>query len=1116
MTIFFSLFLELNLCIDGKMEMTAVHAAPLHGEPEIIRYISEEHSYSSPTKQEPHERSSVQIKGQSSKGQSARGKGKVAPSTRGKSRSLLGKSGKLLSKPVHTYSKKDDGDDHMSLSQSVENKLEFNDGILKVNCLPRPLGSALEQEKISDKVEKWLNNSSEIGFRIGVHHSSESSSVNDSESTPTFQVNCDQKGKKPLASLSVKACDGNSQNSRELLDNTTDASSHSGQKGAPTAHRNEHKFFKSRMKKDTDEMGKGVGEVESHKLDDDDIATIIYEPEKSFRGTPDDPFKFIPSQKTPKQKTQPKRGRGGAKSKARGTLLASKGKTRGPLLASKGRTRGRGRGTGNRVNSELTVCNGSVAEFGLVTSNISHTQSTPAVKGKPTFGNIDISIIKANDITVQRGPRESCIAYERDDDDDSTIPDSCPVNTKDEFDEIVADVKEKSIHVEKTATENHEDEEKEEQLLFVTPAQAVETPEIDGKATQKANETAVLVKGTQNGTKGINNESKLVNQNKNKQESTKRNKLSKSKSSAVSQNSSRSSSSSKSNTSLRKPNPVKAKVDIDAICALFDEVDDHELTTVTLEEDEKQKKQLEKEKEDSLRQDISLLNQTMENTELNKTVSDVSIKSDIMPPPKASARSKKVKFVPGTTKVHSVSGVNEEKVSSLSKAVSSRSQKSSPRVLANARATKSNVRYGSELKQKILEPNKVQAASVKIKDTKSPGWSHVKGARQDLKTRHTSLNITGGEHRNVSDSRTESGILDHSSLIPSSSETNIVIDDETQENNSKQLKLSQECDVEHLQSSQSKVELVKKLKNIVKQLKGVDDDKSTFSEVCENEIPESVREQVLHQDKESSIQEKHGHQEGSSGQESHEQQEEGSRHEKHDAEVDDKGGTANPESRLNACVPKYPTETEPFETSDIVNDHSLVKTTSEIKRGLSISKKRKADTLMHAADGVGVKTTQLRPTKLARKTFSLSSDKENTVVQGESKSFESAHLEDSAVSKDLKSANSTSQISADKTDAILEKFELQSDATSSVGENVKHTIVGLQESSSPTEKTRFPHHTMSPSMASTSVPLESCYESVGLEDGNGSVSRVIPFRSVGALCSKRFVFYQNFLFIVKC
>ena len=132
--------------------------------------------------------------------------------------------------------------------------------------------------------------------------------------------------------------------------------------------------------------------------------------------------------------------------------------------------------------------------------------------------------------------------------------------------------------------------------------------------------------------------------------------------------------------------------------------------------------------------------------------------------------------------------------------------------------TRANTRYASQLKKQMLEPLKVKAASVGVKNTKSPGWSHVVGAKKDLKARHVGLNITGGECKLeitklgageeasavVSE---ETSVHENGRMFESSCESSVEIDDQTQK-----------YDVEHVELAPKQLEQLEKLKTIVRRL----------------------------------------------------------------------------------------------------------------------------------------------------------------------------------------------------------------------------------------------------------------------------------------------------------
>ncbi|KAK7081003.1 hypothetical protein SK128_010572 [Halocaridina rubra] len=759
---------ELNLCMDGGTEKSTLDHLNLSSSKsnsDVLHSVIREHSYSSPTKQEPQERISARAGAQVSKG-----RGRL--STRGKAGSYSRKSAKTV--PPKSLPTSVQHDDHVEeakqisfVSQEEQDNIFFRERTSN-NVIAEPsehLNEKLRCEKSSDKVAKWLDTSREMGFRIGLKHSSDST-VSSSGTEPsqglqsTKRNSINNPNSTLQASVGSAVTDEKFDNNPKSLKRTVTSSAANGSRQSSN-HLETAKFFKSKMKTNLSNAEKDVAV---------DISTVPYKSSSQGGGSPGDPYKFIPSQKTPKpKKTVAKRGRGtktGVRERSKSIF---------------GKVKGRGRGCSSSSNSVFR--RDSSFNYGLGNrSRMPQTQSTPSIKGRSHVPDIDLSIVKAVDISHQSlcGHVESTIVHSHDDvDDDYDIPDSCPVNTKDEFDDFVGNVKEKVIAVDcEEKTNNDPEEDKEANLLFVTPAQGPdsagpEEKEIEGLDTLNCKKVTV-------------GKAKGVPKNKDTR-------LRKGSCSSLES----SSSSTKSTKHQHKSKAVKAREEVEEICSMFEEVDGHELSIITTKEDEKQKRNMEMTKANSMRQNISVLNQTADNTQLNKTIGSVEITENSMPPPRVPVRNKRVKFNANLLQNHvdcNMSGKN----------AMSQKQRSGNRVLL-----RDNVRYGSDMKRKILDPGKVIPVSVCVRDTKSPGWSHVIGARKDLKTRHTSLNITGGEHKSVCDVRTESGTNGYSSQVPmSTSETNVTIEDK-----------SQDFDVESLNCSQSKTELVKKLKEIVTQLK---------------------------------------------------------------------------------------------------------------------------------------------------------------------------------------------------------------------------------------------------------------------------------------------------------
>ena len=132
-------------------------------------------------------------------------------------------------------------------------------------------------------------------------------------------------------------------------------------------------------------------------------------------------------------------------------------------------------------------------------------------------------------------------------------------------------------------------------------------------------------------------------------------------------------------------------------------------------------------------------------------------------------------------------------------------------------STRSNTRFASQLKKQMSEPHKIVAASVEVKNTKSPGWSHVACAKKDLRTRHIALNITGGvcklkvtklpdEDMINTGAGNNSLIAERDKKIVSSCESSVVIDDQTQK-----------IDTDHLELAPERYMQIDELKTIVTQ-----------------------------------------------------------------------------------------------------------------------------------------------------------------------------------------------------------------------------------------------------------------------------------------------------------
>ncbi|XP_071542491.1 uncharacterized protein [Panulirus ornatus] len=784
---------ELSLHTDGKSQTLGTEARINNCSEHIfVDAISKEHSYSSPTKQEPLERPSLipsLTRGKGTRGTGGgmllRGRGRPAGNgTRGSSALNVGKSGKDNGKPVAAYCGKKTvssktGADILSVSQQAENT-EFlpEEAINKTDESSGNLSEKLGREKPADKVAKWLHNSSEVGFRIGASHSTDTTSTTDSESShifnPSKRIALDNH-QCPTQALAADStvC---STSIEKVHPDKASLSSSKKKEGSIASFTGSKKFFKSKNNKMSSES-----ECQDPQ---EDAETQIFDPVDHINSTPSDPYNFIPSQKTPKDnKTTQRRGR---------TV-----KTRGreALTTNRGRVRGRGRGRGIPVKEgECERTNDSVTNTNLDFSLSIQTQSTPINKGTKFNQNVNLSVIKPPGITtgITQGKQlESVILYAHD--DESDIPDSCPVTTKDEFDVLVSEVNEKmtsdSDRVSCLSVNQKAEEDKETALIFVTPAQAEEEPTKTHESKLKSK------KGLK---KRSNGESDCEREAKRKPKTKKEN---------ISDNDSTSSSSSASqNVRNKRSKAEKAREEVEALCSMFEDIEEHNLSIMSMKEEEKKKQMKEKVKDNLMRENISIMDQTFENTQHNKTVSPTITKDDnTMPPPKAPTGNKKVRFNADTSVKHSgLCTLDEVTASSASTKSSAKISDNNTNVFKGSH----NVRYASKMKSKFIDTNKSVAVSVNVKCAKSPGWSHVEGARKDLKVRQTSLNITGGEHCNINDSRTEGGTCGYSlNTLTSSDETDVTIDEETQE-----------FDIEHLPSSQTKKDRVNKLKEIVSQL----------------------------------------------------------------------------------------------------------------------------------------------------------------------------------------------------------------------------------------------------------------------------------------------------------
>lgn len=1116
----------------------------------VVDVISQEHSYSSPTKQEPVVRTSLIPT--ISRGRGGRG----GVSLRGKSKmtstSLKGKADAHMSgKPFgngmktgpSTYSTKKAEQqlekNLLSVSQQDNGCIFPGEAMVSVQEDTDHLSKKLGRVEPADKVANWLTTSSEVGFRIGVTQSTDTLST-ESEDNQLYQKAKD-KGPSNSKLIEPKVNVMKKGNKKFIYPNEGTELSESKSATTTSSSQSVKKFFKLK-----------VNEVVSSTLTESHLPIVKHDAKHDQSMLPqassDDPYSFIPSQKTPKQlKTVEKRGQE-VKSRARGMLKMSRGRVRG---------RGRGRGL-IQAESSSTEPAGIFDESCVSTVDTTMLkQSTPLAKVNKMKQDIDISVIRPPDTVINFADNEPLpsviVQTHADIEDDYGIPDSCPVNTKDEFDVLVSEAKD----VCKTTPQGTQqidgpEIDAEADLLFVTPAQGPDQPLdiITGKpkSAEDPSQQANTEAGCRTKKKRASDDSDSGN------ERSKRARVKKSSSSSGSDAES-TQSSKKSKTKAEK-----AKEEVEALCSMFEEIEDHTLSTVSLVEAVKDNKKQEKEKEESMRSNISVFDKTLENTKLNRSIASTEGGKSAMPPPKAPVRNKKVKFH-DSLEENSAPSTSKDSLSSV--ATRSAGKKTIPRISHNAR-------YASEMK--LVEPSKNLAVSVSVKDTKSPGWSHVAGARKDLKTRHTSLNITGGEQRNINDSRTEGGTSVLSSKIaPSSEESEVSIDDQTQD-----------YDVEHLCSSQSKKERVKKLKEIVSQLNKPEEESETVATHGNNVNSKETKPAIKESDSEKN---KLGVQElNNKGSKSAVKEISGGEIKNFSTEVSSKNtksadkekevrskliksGTKDAsdkesksfgkkedtyenestvkqiKSKENRCDTKLvlpptacttsieskaaqkqgidekpkenschssallnPAETEPFDCTEeptrksSVSSSSSDSTSNQVKGRLKRPTRAEQRNITSRLSRTSARQLNSSSSKLSRKTFSLS-------VNTQDLSTLHSDYEILSSLEDTEKPNCVPDPSGQKlvtsSNKVPEALKPKKSASTS------------SETSSVISKPRPPHHAMSSSTASdlldnekdkkdisppaTSLPTEATYSNQLVSED----SKVIPFRSVGPLCSKR-------------
>ncbi|KAG7177432.1 breast cancer type 1 susceptibility protein-like, partial [Homarus americanus] len=1069
---------ELSLHTDGKPQTQRADAGISDCiERVIVDVISQEHSYSSPTKQEPLERKSLipsltRGKGARGGGVVLRGRGRLTGGgTRGGHSSLIGKSARNSRRPIATYLGKKEintktGGDLLSVSQQIENTIVFpGESLNYTEESSQHLSEKLGREKPTDKVAKWLHTSSEVGFRIGASHSSDSLLKSDSESTqyyipPEKDVGKDLQSSAQTLMENKSSSDTSIKKSIHTNKESCSSSTPKSKGSITTSFIGSKKFFKSKD-------GKISPVVESQ----DDVETQIFNPAEYMTGTPSDPYNFIPSQRTPKNtKIAPKRGRG-VKSRARGALSMTRG-----------RVRGRGRGQGTPIRPEgFDRIDDSIISTSMSVNLTYQKQSTPVTKGAKLKQNVNLSVIKPPKITINFAGKkqiDSVIMSNHDDDDDDhhDIPDSCPVNTENEFDVLVSDVKENktcnSSQVADPLCNNIIEEDKEANLIFVTPA---EGGRVSAAVDVTTGTKAEVKKG---GKKRPNEDTVGVNEG---------NKKTKKKQTISDvEGSSSSSSSNRSQTARNKRSKAeKAQKEVEALCSMFEDIEQFELNTVFTKEEELNKQKRIKERESLLRENISFMEQTFENTQINKTIpSKVSKGENVMPPPKVPTRNRKVRFNANTS-------VEQNEPHTCQESTPSVSTRSSGKILTNNTTgctSSHNVRYASEMKSKFIDTNKTVAVLVNVKNAKSPGWSHVEGARKDLKIRQTSLNITGGEQRSMNDSRTDGGTCGHSvNTITSSQETDVTIDEETQQ-----------FDVEHLSSSHSKTERVKKLKNIVSQMRLEEENKKAQTKLKKTEKTREIscRENIEHDKNPQTSQIL--------------QSDKNTK----DNKIDKPQSTNLPEVQCS--------ETEPFCTDEQVEgnvSYNIISSRTSVKFSLQslLTNSKKDDSIPTKCEDQNdnlVENEEKDSSLPSRRTFSLTANTQDLSV----------------LNSDCESAGKPPSVKPPCVSfSLVEDLKEISDVQSNSVEPLRKVVTTSASSSTVMSKPRPPHHAMSPSSTpgsssktflfpksddplqrnmsfKTSQTSPSCLSSSKNSSTDSQVihgSRLVPFKSMGSLCSER-------------
>ena len=651
------------------------------GEHSLLHTIARDHTYSSPTKQAPLERTAPPI---------------TRTKPRGKARGGGGGAGRRTTYPGPKKLQELAGDDLVSASQGeviVFPGEEVARGVGAGGVGAGGVGAGggqplpgLGKERPEDKVAKWINKSYQVGFRIGLNNTSSVSSV----SSPVCH---------PDDALKSSGYPGASPTTSSGHETASMPSTVTSNMAASTSR----KFFKSK-------------DVSAP------ISTTISAPTTSDSQ---DTYNFIPSQNTPVPPPPQQRRRG-------------RGKGRGSTPAS-GRVRGRGR-----------------------------------VRGGAKGGRM-----------VPGPPLESLIVRSHDTEDEGSIggaelPDSCPVNTLDNFDVLVVQTKEQSppgpahahthAHAHAHASENAQEE--EEAMLFVTPAQENEIegpPEMGESPGEGAGEEpgdkdfkdTRMSKGKgRKGAKQGERQATKQDLKQNKKQGVRQGKR-------------------QGEKQGERQGEKQGEEDLLAKSDMLAGINTHQLAIVTTKQEETSRHRHLRHSEVLLQHDLTLINLTYDNTMNNRAITTPMAPPE--PPEPSKIPQRRVKFTQDSVQIDGPKN----------------NPQNNPKRIGRA-----NTRYASDLKHHLVDPappTRPGTAPVTLKSArsaKSPGWSHVKGARKDLIPRNMSLNISGGEER--------LGGGKGGRLGPVQSSIDSLTIEETQD-----------CDVDHLPNSQAKKDKVIKLRQIV-------------------------------------------------------------------------------------------------------------------------------------------------------------------------------------------------------------------------------------------------------------------------------------------------------------